>query len=113
MPTKKEVKVHASRGGKKPGRKMVRTIIEHGANNGHTVKHEYERPKGRASMMASYEEPESFPFSDKADTMQHLDQTMPGPSVMAGKGAGEPDGDEGAAPAAGAAEPDGDEGAGQ
>jgi hypothetical protein len=96
MATKKEVKVHASRkGGKTPGRKLRRTVIEHGANGGHTVRHEYEAPKGKRGMMMPYEEPESFPFSNKQDTMNHLDSTLEGPSVMGKQGAGEPDGDEG------------------
>jgi len=93
MATKHEVKVTASRGGKRPSRELERIVIEPGANGGHTVKHHYKPPKARKGMSMPYEEPESFPFSNKADTMQHLDQNLPGPSVMSASNG--PDGDEG------------------
>lgn len=91
MASKREVKVSATRGGKRPKREIERIVIEPGANGGHTVKHHYKAPKTRGGMgMPAYEDPESFPFSNKADTMQHLDQNLPGPSVM---GQDEPDAD--------------------
>jgi hypothetical protein len=87
MASKVPVKVTASRSkGKAAKGKLRHIIITPGKNGGHTVEHHFHPPEssGKSNPMAYMPppEPEQYPFSDKADTMQHLDSALGGPSVM-------------------------------
>jgi hypothetical protein len=98
MAQKEAVKIKASRDGKRPSRQLHEIRIVPGENGGATVHHHFKAPKAsskNAMAFPSYEEPEQYPFDNKTDVLNHLDDTLPGAKVMSAQNGDAGDADAG------------------